>query len=128
MTTPTHPDLRLPIQMRYEHDDTGYPCFYIQGLSGDMKRDDQLLMEYLELIVTAVNNHARLMEENRVMQEALERLTLVSNLISARLHVLGKDMGFAGQYDGNYPCSAHHVELDHAIHQAETALALAGAP
>lgn len=54
--------------------------------------------------------------------EALERLVAVNNLISARLHQLGRDMGFAGSYDGTYPCAAHHVELDMATHHAEQLL------
>jgi hypothetical protein len=56
---------------------------------------------------------------NRELIAALERLILVGNLISNRLHLLGKEMGFAGCYDGTYPCSAWHVELDMAIQDAE---------
>lgn len=37
------------LQMHYEYDCTGYPCFYVHGISGDDKRDTALLNEYVKL-------------------------------------------------------------------------------
>jgi len=41
------------IQMHVEHDPTGYPCFYIHGLSGDQKHDEAKLAEYVRLFEAA---------------------------------------------------------------------------
>lgn len=39
-----------PWEVHWQHDVTGYPAFYIHGLSGDQKRDQAKLDEYAKLI------------------------------------------------------------------------------
>jgi hypothetical protein len=62
---------------------------------------------------------------NQELLEALKNLTTIANLVSQRLHVHAREQGNAGMYDGNYLCSAIHVDLDEATRKADQAIALA---
>lgn len=42
-----------PWAVRFDHDQTGYPCYFIRGFSGDQKRDVQLHAANSNLIAAA---------------------------------------------------------------------------
>lgn len=58
-----------PWETHHSHDVTGYPCFYIHGLSGDQKRDEATLMANTRLIAAAPD----LLEAAQLAESVLAR-------------------------------------------------------
>lgn len=50
---PTHLHYMRGLEMHFAHDCTGYPCFYIHGMSGDQKRDEKALASHVRLFTAA---------------------------------------------------------------------------
>ena len=56
------PSYMRGLQMHFAHDVSGYPCFYIHGMSGDQKRDAKALASHVRLFTAAPDLLASLRE------------------------------------------------------------------
>ena len=87
------------IQMHVEHDPTGYPCFYIHGLSGDQKHDEAKLAEYVRLFEAAPELLAALREivpalnTARMLMDSKEARDLAGELVEKGRAAIAKAEG-----------------------------------